>query len=109
MTGSASRATRRAARCIGVVSSAASGWRPVALATVVPLLFVVAWTAPLDGAEQPLNVVVILADDLGWSDLACYGGDLHETPHLDRLAGQGVRFANAYAASVCSLNELIRI
>jgi arylsulfatase A-like enzyme len=53
-------------------------------------------------ADRP-NIVLILADDLGWSDLACYGSDLHETPHLDALAGQGVRFSNAYAASpVCS-------
>lgn len=53
-------------------------------------------------APKPLNVIFILADDLGWSDLACYGADLHETPHLDRLARQGVRFTRAYAASVCS-------
>lgn len=53
------------------------------------------------GERRP-NVVLILADDLGWSDLACYGADLHETPHLDRLARQGVRFTDAYAASVCS-------
>ncbi len=37
----------------------------------------------------PPNVVFILADDLGWSDLGCYGADLHETPHLDRLAREG--------------------
>lgn len=49
------------------------------------------------------NVVLILADDLGWSDLGCYGSDLHETPHLDKLAKQGVRFTDAYSASpVCS-------
>jgi hypothetical protein len=41
---------------------------------------------------KPLNVVLILADDLGWADLGCYGADLHETPHLDNLARQGVRF-----------------
>ncbi len=53
--------------------------------------------------NRPLNVVFILADDLGWSDLACYGSDLHETPHLDRFAEQAVRFTDAYAASpVCS-------
>ncbi|MFO1092353.1 MAG: sulfatase [Planctomycetaceae bacterium] len=51
---------------------------------------------------RPLNVVVILADDLGWSDLVCYGADYHETPHLDRLAADGLRFTNAYAASICS-------
>ena len=49
------------------------------------------------------NVVIILADDLGWADVSCYGGDLHETPHIDRLAGQGVRFTDAYAAApVCT-------
>ena len=48
------------------------------------------------------NVVFILADDLGWADLACYGGDLHETPHIDRLAREGVRFTQAYAMPVCS-------
>ncbi len=48
------------------------------------------------------NIVLILADDLGWSDLGCYGADLHETPHLDRLSQQGVRFTDAYAMSVCT-------
>ncbi|MEX2286261.1 MAG: sulfatase [Planctomycetaceae bacterium] len=59
-------------------------------------------TAAVAAARAP-NVVLILADDLGWADLHCYGGDLHETPNLDRLARQGMRFTNAYAASpVCS-------
>lgn len=49
------------------------------------------------------NVVFVLADDLGWSDLACYGSTIHETPHLDRFARQAVRFTDAYAAApVCS-------
>jgi len=53
--------------------------------------------------ETRPNVVFILADDLGWADVSCYGGDLHETPHIDRLAGQGVRFTDAYsAAPVCT-------
>ncbi|MFM8932773.1 MAG: sulfatase [Gemmataceae bacterium] len=52
---------------------------------------------------RPPNIVVVLADDLGWADLACQGGDLHETPHIDRLAKEGVRFTRAYSASpVCS-------
>jgi arylsulfatase A-like enzyme len=57
---------------------------------------------PSATAARPMNVVFILADDLGWSDLGCYGADLHETPNLDRLAARGVRFTSAYAASVCS-------
>src|SRR4051812_7458985 len=56
---------------------------------------------PSNAAGKP-NILIILADDLGWSDLGCYGADLHETPNLDRLATQCVRFTNAYAMSVCS-------
>src|SRR5688572_23063892 len=61
--------------------------------------------AALRAADPPRrpNVVVILADDLGWTDLACYGSDLHQTPHLDRLAKDGMRFTQNYSAcSVCS-------
>ena len=67
----------------------------LALAFLAPL-------AALHAEEAKPNVVLILADDLGWSDLACYRSDLHETPHLDRFAQQGVRFTDAYAMSVCS-------
>lgn len=52
--------------------------------------------------SRPPNLVLILADDLGWSDLGCYGADLHRTPNLDRLAREGVRFTRAYAMSLCS-------
>ena len=49
------------------------------------------------------NFVFILADDLGWADVGCYGSDLHETPNIDELARQGMRFTDAYAAApVCS-------
>jgi arylsulfatase A len=55
-------------------------------------------------AEAPRpNVVVIVADDLGWADLGCYGSTFHRTPNLDRLARTGMRFTDAYAACpVCS-------
>jgi arylsulfatase A len=50
-----------------------------------------------------LNFVFLLLDDLGWKDFACYGNTLHETPQIDALAAEGVRFTNAYAACpVCS-------
>ena len=62
------------------------------------------WTCtPIRATERAPNVVFLLADDLGWADLGCYGSALHETPRLDRLAEQGVRFTNAYAAAaLCS-------
>ena len=54
-------------------------------------------------AERPPNVVFILVDDLGWADLPAYGNTFHETPNIDRLAAQGIRFTDAYAAApVCS-------
>lgn len=49
------------------------------------------------------NIVLIMADDLAWSDLGCYGSRFNLTPNIDRLAAEGVRFTSAYAASpVCS-------
>ena len=53
-------------------------------------------------AEKP-NIIFVLADDLGWAELGCYGNTFNETPNLDKLAKQGVRFTHAYAAApVCS-------
>jgi len=49
------------------------------------------------------NIVFILVDDLGWRDIACYGSEFYETPNLDKLAQEGMTFANAYASCpVCS-------
>lgn len=64
-------------------------------------------TSSGEGAEtsegRPWNFVFLLADDLGWADLGCFGGDLHKTPNLDRLARESVRFTDAYAAApVCT-------
>ena len=50
----------------------------------------------------PLNVIVILADDLGAKELGCYGHPQHKTPHLDGLARGGVRFETCYATPLCS-------
>lgn len=53
--------------------------------------------------SAPPNIVFILVDDLGWTDLACYGSTFYETPNLDSFAKKGIRFTNAYAAaSICS-------
>ncbi|MFZ9979912.1 MAG: sulfatase [Opitutales bacterium] len=52
-----------------------------------------------DGRKQKPNVIVILADDLGWADLSCYGSTFHESPNLDKLAALGMRFTQAYSSS----------
>ncbi len=68
---------------------------------LLPLVFWVS-AGPVSAADRP-NIVFILADDLGWADLGCYGSTFHETPNLDKLAKQGMRFTDAYAAcAVCS-------
>lgn len=55
---------------------------------------------PLD--KKP-NIVFIIIDDMGWKDMGCAGSTYFQTPHIDRLASQGLRFENAYsAAPVCS-------
>lgn len=53
-----------------------------------------------NGSEAPKkpNILFFLVDDLGWSDIGCFGSRFHETPNIDRLAEEGVRFTNAYAA-----------
>ncbi|MFM7148718.1 MAG: sulfatase-like hydrolase/transferase, partial [Gemmataceae bacterium] len=57
----------------------------------------------MPAAESRPNIVLIHADDLGINDLGCYGRRDHRTPHLDRLATQGLRFTSAYCAQpICS-------
>ena len=69
------------------------------------LLSVLSFPVLLSGCDdtRPLNVVLVVVDDLGWSDLGSYGSTFYETPEIDRLAKQAVLFTNAYSASpVCS-------
>ena len=63
-----------------------------------------ALSSPLHSAAPPrTNIVLFLIDDLGWMDLSCQGSTYYQTPHIDRLASEGARFTDAYAAcAVCS-------
>ncbi len=73
---------------------------------LLPLAFCLAPSYVLCGdcaAETRPNIVFILADDLGWRDLGCYGSTFYETPKIDRMCRRGMKFPNAYAASpLCS-------
>ena len=70
------------------------------VAAVVVVGIAVAVTGNRAAAADRPNILVILADDLGWSDLGCYGGEIR-TPYLDRLAAGGLRFTQCYNSSRC--------
>jgi len=77
---------------------------PLVMAALVWLVilaagpFVSAAEAASDApGRRPPNIVLILADDLGWTDLGCFGSRYYETPNIDRLARQGMRFTSAYS------------
>lgn len=76
----------------------------IAVLAVCALLAAVATRAAGSAASpEPLSVVLVLVDDLGWRDLGCQGSDLYETPRIDALAADAVRFTQAYSnCPVCS-------
>ncbi|AEL25664.1 sulfatase [Cyclobacterium marinum] len=66
-------------------------------------LLLLSFHSNLSAQERPPNIVYILIDDLGWKDLGCYGSEFYETPNIDKLRDQGMKFTAAYSASpVCS-------
>ena len=70
---------------------------------VTQLLSTLLLTATAASAESPKNIVLILADDLGWADTTLYGKtSLYETPNIERLATRGMTFTSAYASPICS-------
>src|SRR5688572_29480657 len=80
--------------------SCVARWLPAAAALVVTT---VAGPNLAHSADRRPNIVFIMADDLGVSDLGVYGGKAIRTPNLDRMAAEGLRFTQAYAGStVCA-------
>src|SRR5436189_303177 len=67
-------------------------------------LCAISLASPTVVAAEPIkpNIVFILADDLGWTDVGCQGSKYYETPHIDRLASQGVRFTSHYHCQNCA-------
>src|SRR5689334_11965031 len=74
----------------------------VAFVAAVTALGAFTFASDASAAQKP-NFILILADDLGWTDLACYGSKLYETPNIDQLARDGAKFTQNYSAcTVCS-------
>ncbi|MEM9369079.1 MAG: sulfatase-like hydrolase/transferase [Planctomycetota bacterium] len=74
--------------------------RPMTCLTVACV--VLGLSAVESRADERPNVIVIMADDIGAEGLGCYGSTIYTTPHLDRMASEGIRFNNAYATPLCT-------
>lgn len=72
--------------------------------SILPIVFLAtAFNSPLIAGDQPPNIVFILADDLGYADIGCYGSKINQTPHLDKLAENGIRFTDFHSnGPMCS-------
>lgn len=79
------------------------------LASILASVFLVFWSRyDLDAAERPPNIIYIMTDDLGYGDLGCYGQEVVQTPNLDQMAAEGIRFTDHYAGhTVCRPSRLV--
>ncbi len=76
------------------------GARVLLRSVLFRMVLLVAASLPLRAAEKERpNILLIFADDLGWKEVGYQGGEIFETPHIDRLAGEGMVFTHAYAAA----------
>lgn len=75
------------------------------LSLLACLLWTGAFCLPLSAATRPPNVVIIFIDDLGYGDIGPFGATKQKTPHLDRMAGEGMKLTSFYAAPVCSVSR----
>ena len=75
----------------------------ISLCAVVSSCICIALSKSVHALDRPPNIIFILADDLGYADLGCFGQQNFATPHIDRLAAEGLRFTDHYAGStVCA-------
>ena len=71
--------------------------------TCASFVLLIALTAAAVAAAPGPNIIFIVADDLGWADLSCYGQKTLTTPSIDRLAAEGMKFTDFYAGNtVCA-------
>ena len=81
-------------------------FRPGEFFLKIAALLLLLPAAGADAAARPPNVVLIVADDMGWADMACQGATRFKTPHLDRMAAEGTRFTHFYVAqAVCTASR----
>jgi len=73
-------------------------------ATLKLLLLLLSATETISGAatKRPPNIILIMADDVSWECFGCYGAEDYDTPNIDALAAQGIRFDNCYSTPICT-------
>ena len=77
--------------------------RPPLAVGLLACFLLLGFPAAGHAAERPPNVILVLIDDMGWTDLGCYGSSFYETPNIDKLAAGGMRLTGGYSAcTVCS-------
>src|SRR5580692_2175091 len=75
---------------------------------LIAMAIIVVFTGLSNAAERPPNIVFIIADDLGYGDLGCYGQKKIHTPNIDQLCAEGMRFTNHYAGNnVCAPSRCV--
>ncbi len=82
--------------------------RPLVNATCL-LMFAFSATAARSDAEQKQrlpNIIMIMADDVSWEAFGCYGGEDYQTPNIDQLASDGIRFAHCYSTPICTTSRV---
>lgn len=90
----------------GIFTDLAAGWACAAMSLICIVLTTSGQAA--DKPTRPLNVVLIVADDLGWGEIGCYGQQKIPTPHLDQLAKEGTKFTQFYSgAPVCAPSRCV--
>ena len=77
--------------------------KPQLASWITLAVFAIVWQQPLVAQTEKTNFIVVLIDDMGWSDLSCFGNEAIKTENIDRLAKEGIRFTNFYVnAPICS-------
>jgi arylsulfatase A len=82
-----------------------SGANPMRFLIIAFSLLILPGSCVVADQRQP-NIVLIMADDVGWEAFGCYGAEDYQTPHLDQLAAKGIRFAHCYSTPICTTSRV---
>ena len=76
--------------------------RIAARLTLLPLLLLAVWSLPAEADDKKTNIILIMADDVGYECFGCYGSKQYSTPNIDRMARNGMLFTHCYSQPLCT-------